>query len=160
MKKLLVVLLLLCSSVILQGQKSSIYISLQPADLGVGIRGNYHFEDVGVYGSITYGNGGVYKRNYLTNHIKLTTGVMVPIFRYEPENMINGYKFFATVGINYHSIGEYTNADNDYLNPKIFNPWSFELGLTSYVWKRFTIGLRTDILRWEPCVDVGWRFKL
>ena len=132
----------LCSA---QPHGNAIYIALQPVDFGVGVRVDHNM----IYGSLTYGNGNVYRKNDLSNHVKATLGVLIPLKDY------NGWKYDLTAGINYHT---FNFISKDYLNPKIFNPWSFELGLTIKM-KRFAIGMRTDILRWEPCVDIGIPLK-
>jgi len=143
MKKLIFILLMipaLCS-----GQ--AIYVSFQPADLGFGLRGDYKI----FYGSLSYGNGGIYRKYDLEHHVKMTAGVMILLKPY------NGFEFFPTAGINYHILS-HAEIDGLIVNPKIFNPLSFELGLTVYM-GRFALGMRTDILRWEPCVDLGYKFK-
>jgi len=157
MKKIIIFLLLFSNLLLVSGQKGAIYTSFQPADLGVGIRGNYHFQGIGVYGSVSYGNGGLYSQHCLIHHVKSSLGIMLPMFRYVPENILYGNKFFFTTAINYHSIGNST-CNNNYLDSRIFNPWSFELGITTYTTNRFTLGVRTDILRWEPCIDIGIKF--
>jgi len=137
----------------------TIYLGFQPADLGIVIRGDIDK----FYGSISYGNWGIYKYYGLKNHFKLTAGIMIPL---KPDKY--GFEVKPTIGINYHLLngpmsGIMDNIPRRYFddrwpNSKIFNHWSFELGTTIYM-KRFALGMRTDILRWEPCIDVGIRFK-
>lgn len=128
--------------------QGAIYVAIQPADVGVGIRGDYYFNDVGVYSSISYGNGGLYKQFNMKHHVKLTTGVLIPLPDY------GTWKYDFTVGINYHYLKDVT-IYNIPVNPEILNPLSFELGLTVKM-KRLAIAVRTDILRWEPCIDIGY----
>jgi len=156
MKTLLIVVLLLINFSI-YGQRNAISIAFQPADFGFGIRYNRVFKAIGYYGSLSYGDWGVYRHNYLSDHVKASIGVMVPLADNVHWGLLYGNHLFFTCGINYHYIGE-SFGDNAYLNPKIFNPWSFELGVAVYTYRRFALGLRTDILRWEPCVDIGFRF--
>lgn len=119
----------------------------QPVDFGTGLRYEHSFSGIGAYGSVSYGNWGLYKTYQLHHHIKYSVGVLVPMRDYL------GSKFDFTTGINYHYIYSYGDKSN-LLDGKIFNPWSFELGL-SVKMRRFALAIRTDILRWEPCVDIG-----
>lgn len=156
---LIVTMLLLCSRMTTYGQSSykyirhpnAIYLAFQPADLGVGIRYDYHIKDLGLYSSISYGDLGIYRHYGVRHHTKLTTGVLLPLRDYGTGN------FDVTAGINYHHIGSII-MDGLPINPKIINPWSFELGLSVKL-KRFALAIRTDILRWEPCVDIGIPLK-
>lgn len=153
MKKLFFFILLVIYSFTVNAQyshhPSAIYVVFQPVDFGVGVRGDYYINNLGLYSSVSYGNWGFYKRYDIQHHIKFSTGVLFPLSDY------NEGTFDFTAGINYHLLE--STIENPYLNPKIFNPWSFELGITAKL-KRFAIGARTDILRWEPCVDVGFLF--
>lgn len=131
--------------------KSAIYLSFQPADFGLGVRCDYYIQRLGIYNSLTYGNGGLYKANQIKHHTKITIGILVPLPDY------HGATFDITTGLNYHALGSIILNDS-HVSPQIFNPWSFEIGLTTK-WRRFSIGARTDILRWEPCIDFGIKFK-
>jgi hypothetical protein len=128
----------------------AIYLAYQPWDHGLGIRGDYHINYwAGVYGSASYGEWGLYKMSGLGQHMKLTAGILIPYKDYA------GGQFDWTVGINYHKVwGEIVESEVFKDDPQFHNPWSFELGFTCKL-ERFTIGCRTDILRWEPCIDVG-----
>jgi hypothetical protein len=129
------------------GQKPSsvVYLAYQPADHGMGVRVDHYLNEIlGFYGSVTYGNWGVYRTVGYTNHLKATFGTILPI-TYHMEK-----QFGATVGFNYHY------AEPDY-KPN-YNIYSFELGITMN-YSRFSLGLRTDILNWEPCVDVGFLLR-
>ena len=132
-----------------QISKNAVYIVMQPADFGMGIRGDYHFWKAGVYGSASYGTLGLYKRASLKKHIKLTAGVLIPLKRYLSN------QFDISVGLNYHYVEKIKGENLDYWAGTIFYyPWSYEIGLTIKL-KRITMGVRTDIMRWEPCIDVG-----
>jgi hypothetical protein len=134
----------------------AIYLAYQPTDHGLGIRGDYHIHYlVGVYGSASYGEWRLYKWSGLGQHVKLTTGILIPY----KDWMGNQHDF--SLGLNYHWIsGEVVESEIYKDDPQFHNPWSFEIGLTIKM-KRFALGMRTDILRWEPCIDVGipldWR---
>ena len=150
MKKLIFLLLISMPVVgIAQRYPSALYVALQPVDFGVGVRGDYYINGLGLYSSVSYGNWGLYRQYDIKHHTKFTTGVLLPLPDYE------GNKFDITAGLNYHLLGS-VMLDGSPLNPNIFNPWSFELGVTVKL-KRFALGVRTDILRWEPCVDIGFK---
>lgn len=131
-----------------KSQPTTLYISTQPVDVGFGVRMDYNMYPLSFYNSVSYGNMGLYRLSNLKHHIKISTGINMPLEQY------HDYIYHMTAGINYHII---QGTDDEY-NYKMFNPWSFELGL-SVKFSRFAIAVRTDILRWEPCVDVGIPLK-
>ena len=131
---------------------TSIYLAYQPADHGLGLRVDYlRIGKFNLYSSASYGTSGIYKQYGLKSHMKLTQGIMYRIPDY------NGSRFFVTAGINYHDIfGTYPTIYS--VDPLIYDNWSYELGVSLKI-KWFALGLRTDINRWEPCVDLGYNFK-
>ncbi len=76
----------------------ALYVSFQPTDLGAGSRYDYHIGNLGVYSSASYGNWYLYNRFGLKNHVKLTTGVLIPF-----KDYYNDATFDFTAGINYVS---------------------------------------------------------
>ena len=154
MKKLLI-LLLLIPPLLSPGQGNridAVCLVYQPVDNGLGIRIDYQIMNLRLYNSLSYGNQGLYRANNLKQHTKLTAGILIPLQDYR------GHKYNIMAGINYHHL----RSDGYFeacLDPRIFDPWSFELGVSIYI-GRIAIGTRTDILRWEPCVDIGYRFLL
>jgi hypothetical protein len=158
MKKLIFLCMLLLSSCIpipaqqrVPKQPNAAYISVLPADWGIGVRYDHSFVGVGAYGSISYGNYNINELTYIKNHIKYTIGVSAPLPKW------NDWHYAFNVGINYHDWGKVVMGDIQ-LNDKIFNPWSFELGISVKL-PRFALAVRTDIMRWEPCIDIGIPFK-
>ena len=151
MKKLLLILTLVLSSIILSAQNQATYVAFQPVDLGMGIRYDHYFESVGLYGSLSYGNYYLYRMNGLKDHVKLTGGIMIP-FGKKTSSTIDD--FHATIGLNRHWVN-YSCASYIVRSTSIVEPWSFELGVATNIFKRFTVAFRTDILRWEPCIDIG-----
>lgn len=141
MKTLLTILLFLISLSI-SGQRYAVYLSAQPADLGIGIRADLGY----VYGSFSYGNWGVYKRTYIHNHTKVTVGGIIPL------KQKNEYKYEFTVGVNYHK-ADYP----DNIRKALSSTLSAEGGFAIYI-RGICIGARTDIRRWEPCIDIGLSF--
>jgi hypothetical protein len=131
----------------------TLYISALPTDFGLGLRYDITFGVIGAYASWSYGNYYIYdKTNYIKDHQKFTLGLLVPM----PDQLQQPQHFYLTAGLNYHIWGD-VQLNGIQLNPKIFNPWSFELGFT-YSVHHFALGCRTDILRWEPCIDIGYNF--
>jgi hypothetical protein len=130
-------------------QPNALYISFQPTDLGLGLRYDYSFHALGIYGSVSYGNWNDFKRYDIQHHIKYTVGISLPM----PDYM--GWHYAFNAGLNYHTFG---NIPDRSLNPLFINPWSFELGL-SVKMEHFAIAVRTDILGWLPCVDIGIPLK-
>lgn len=157
------VLIFICSANNISAQKSikirSIYLATQPVDFGIGQRIDIGFKNdaLQLYESLTYGDWGLYKQNGLRHHLKASIGIMAPIYQRYNQTVLNHNEFFVTGAVNYHHLGKAT-INNEIVDPRIFNPWSFEIGITGYTWSRFAIGVRTDILRWEPCIDFGYKF--
>lgn len=149
------ILFMICSRIkaqpVLKQHPNAIYLAMQPVDFGLGIRYDYHISDLGLYSSVSYGDWGLYRIYNVRHHVKLSTGILMPLEDY------NGAHFDVTAAINYHYV-QSVMLDDLLVNPKIFNPWSFELGLSVKL-HNFAIAVRTDILRWEPCVDVGIPLK-
>lgn len=138
----------------LNGQEvKTVYGSFLPADLGIGVRVDVQGEGNRYYGSLSYGNWGAYRAYWLRDHVKLTAGYMYPL-----KERSGYYKYWVNVGLNYHYVRSRFEYDHPCLDTRIYRPWSFELGMTAKV-RKFMIGLRTDILRWEPCVDISTRLK-
>jgi len=129
---------------------AAIYIAYQPTDHGLGLRGDYHINHwAGVYGSASYGQWRLYKWSGLDKHIKATLGVLIPIKDWM------GNQHDVSVGLNHHWVsGEIVDSELFHNDKAFDNPWSFELGLT-IKYPRFAIAIRTDILRWEPGIDIG-----
>jgi len=154
MKKLILLTVLLFISVAIVAQerwerKDAIYLSHQPWDHGIGIRGDYHFWVTGVYGSVSYGTLGLYKQANLKDHFKGTLGLLLPGWD------SNGNQFDFSAGLNYHKVTKSGPTPIGFATDgAILKHWSFELGLSVKL-KRLAVGVRTDMLRWEPCIDIG-----
>lgn len=162
MKKLITLLVFALFTIVSNAQttpyKNSLAVSFQPVDLGMGIRYDRYLKDVGVYASVSYGNWALYKDYNLEDHVKATAGLLIPLKDYL------GCNYDFTAGINYHVLHQSNEIIYDpagrrlyELNEKILNPWSFELGMRVGM-HRFILAIRTDIIRWEPCVDIGFNF--
>lgn len=142
-KTVLILLLSILLSLVTVAQRQAVYVCTQPADLGLGVRVDLGY----TYGSISYGNWGIYKDKYIRNHTKVTVGGIIPI-KVKTDN----YKRYLTLGVNYHQ-ADYPENTVSILK----NTLSFEGGCGVYIHK-LAVGIRTDILRWEPCVDIGVNF--
>jgi hypothetical protein len=126
---------------------NAVYLAVQPSDYGLGIRGDYYMKYLGLYSSLSHGNGGLYKKYDIKHHTKFTTGLLIPLM----DSSL--FKCDFTCGVNYHLLGS-VMAPGSPLNPTIYKPWSFELGV-AVKFKRIAIAVATDILRWEPCIYIG-----
>lgn len=128
----------------------AIYLAWQPSDMGLGIRGDVHATWwLGFYGSASYGQWYLYKWSGLDKHFKGTLGVLVPWKDWK------GNQHDWSIGLNYHWVsGEVIPSDIFHDDPRLQSPWSFEVGLTIKM-PRFTMAFRTDVIRWEPCFDIG-----
>lgn len=147
--KILFILLFLNMRVLFP--QENVFVCFQPVDSGLGIRLDFQAWDKSFYGSLSYGNGGLYKLTGLSAHKKLSFGYRLP-FKDK-----RGYLFQITGGLNYHTLKIEGDCSQG-LNPILRRPFSFELG-TSLEINKFIIGVRTDILRWEPSIDFGRKLK-
>jgi len=153
---LVVLVLSFCITMSLKSQSRetplpAVYLVTQPTDLGFGVRGDYHLNHwAGAYGSVSYGQWRYYKWSGLDDHIKATLGVLIPLKDFR------GNQHDLSVGLNYHWVSGEVVPSDMFRDADIFHaPFSFELGLT-IKYPRFALAFRTDVLRWEPCIDIGF----
>ena len=140
--KTILMLLMIVMSLAASAQRYAVYLSGQPADLGLGVRADLGY----AYGSISYGNWGVYDQSYIRNHTKVTIGALVSL------KQKNDFKYTLSAGLNYHK-AEYP----DNINAIMKRTLSYEAGFAIYI-RKIAIAARTDIPRWEPCIDIGLNF--
>ena len=150
MKRLLPLLIFILPLFIQAQDRTAVYLPFQPSDLGFGIRADYYIKQFGFYNSATYGDNGLYRIFGLRSHVKLSAGVLIPLPDY------HGCQFEISAGFNYHTLADTHKFEK--LDPRVYDHWSYELGMTQK-FKWFCIGLRTDVVRWEPCIDIGLRLK-
>jgi hypothetical protein len=149
--KLLFIILTVLTSINTASQVRAIHASLQPVDFGLGVRVDYTLKGTRWYNSLSYGDWGLYRQFGLRGHIKATAGPLIRI----PVRDNYGARFWFSVGVNYHHIMDISEAQVMFLNPRVFDPISYKLGITLHQ-GRFTLNVRTDIPRWEPCFDIGY----
>lgn len=145
---------------------NAIYVVVQPGDLGFGLRYdrylsknlftenyNKYFDGGGVYCSFTKGSYRLPFGGYIKDHYRCALGYMYGF----PQKFNNPFiKDYLSLGVTYHSYGGRFYADG-LINEKVFKPWSFEAGVGVNI-KRFILGIRMDILKWEGSVDWGFTF--
>jgi hypothetical protein len=155
----LIILVLLLFIVINKCEsRGAIYLLHHPVDYGIGVRVDYYplknpdsvVQLPGFYNSVSYGSGGLYKLYGLRDHIKISSGVLIPLRPYPPA------RYAVSAGVNYHSVNRGSPGDIQ-VNEIILRPWSFEAGLSVYM-RRLAVCFSTDILRWEPCIGIGYVF--
>ena len=135
--------------------QGAIYLLHQPVDNGIGVRVDYyplsgkdHGKLIpGLYHSASYGSGGLYKMYGLKDHIKLTTGILIPLEPY------NSDRVDISAAFNYHQLSRGESGDYQ-VNERILGHWSFELG-ADVKFRCLAVCVSTDILRWEPCIGIG-----
>jgi hypothetical protein len=134
------------------------YVILQTIDKGIGLRVDYYplknrgpgSERAGIYHSLAYGSGGLYRLYGLGHHYKFTTGALIPLPDYPP------FRYVLTLGASYHYLQGGKGGDLR-ADPKIYRPWSCEAGVSVYM-RRLAFAVNTDILRWEPSIGIGIMF--
>ena len=135
--------------------QGAVYGLFQPADLGIGARVDYYplkirepgDQRAGLYHSIAYGSGGLYRLYGLGSHVKVGAGALIPLPAYPP------FRHVLTMGVNYHYLSG-ARKEGSEVSWKIFRPWSIEAGLSVYM-RRLAVAVNTDILRWEPAIGIG-----
>jgi hypothetical protein len=147
MKKLLIICWLIIGSSGLLLAQNTLYLSLQPTDLGVGIRYDHQIGDNALYGSISHGN---YKYNggYIDNHWKIALGGVLKSREFYEQS-------FITWGLNFHHYGKHILTEE--VTSRVFNPISMEFG-AGVKFKRIAVAFRMDIFKWESNIDIGFNF--
>lgn len=150
-KNILLFVFIIAGTVANAQNKNVIYVTLQPVDLGIGLRYDRHFSDVGIYATLTRGNYRL-RDSYINNHIRVSAGSLIVFNKNTPANK----ESIVSCGIVYHHYGERC-YDPKIINEKIFRPISIELGVGANV-NRFNVGIRIDILKAEGNADFGVSF--
>ena len=138
--------------------QGAVYTSYHPVDHGIGLRADFEgdrgsksvFKRVGTYYGASYGNWGLYRLYGLEHHIKVTAGILIPLKPYYK------WHYNLSIGTNYHHLGKGYEI-NYQVNPKIYQSWSYEVGLSVRM-KKIAVCMATDIRRWEPGVGLGLLF--
>jgi hypothetical protein len=139
MKYLLIILLFISFELTAQ---NTIYLTWQPVDMGLGIRYDRQFKEVGLYTSLSKGEY-QFDEGYIKDHWKAALGGIAYI-----------KDAFLSAGFNLHSYGE-----NSGVNPDVLYPISFEVGLGLRLSpEKWSVALRLDPVKWDSSIDVGLRF--
>jgi len=146
MKKLLIITLLVFITSFIKGQ--TVYLTLSPVDMGVGMRYDRHISDFGVYVSGIYGNYHLY-HGYIRDHWKISSGLTLTL----PER---GYDTYFSIGICAHKYGD-TFLPLEYNLRRVLSPLSFEVGAGA-VMGRIVAGFRIDPYKWDSAIDIGFKF--
>ena len=134
-------------------RNNALYAVIQPGDFGLGLRYDRHTDIGGVYASLAKGRYRLADGGYINDHYKGALGLMWQF----PQKFNNPFiKDYLSLGVAYHSYGGRYYADG-LINEKVFKPWSFEAGCGVKI-KRFILGIRMDILKWEGSMDFGFVF--
>jgi len=152
MKAIFIFLFTIVSAAAHSQYKNNLYVSLQPGDLGVGIRYDRSINDLGVYGSGSWGNYTLMNGEYINDHIRFAVGG----FFYLREQTNEYIHTKITLGAVYHIYGD-RNYSHGIINEDVFFPLSAELGIGTYI-KRFACALRFDIIKFEGIIDFGFNF--
>lgn len=149
MKKILFIILFLISLSAL-GQRNTLYVTLQPTDMGLGLRYDRQINDIGFYTSGSWGNYELLGKSllsygYIRNHVKIAFGGMIYLSPYT----------FITLGTSWHHYGKRQYCE--IFNGRVFDPVSFEAGAGVRLgW--FSSAFRFDYLKNEGCFEFGVNF--
>ena len=149
MKKIVLIAIAIIMTLASQGQhykrpknyyNDALFITLQPGDLGVGLRYDHFYSDWGTYYNVTYGNYTLPEGGYIKDHWKAAIGT--------------SYKRYS-FGVSYHHFGDI--YDTVGLTDRTLYNISCELGVSIDI-NRFISSIRWDILRGEGILDFGFSF--
>ena len=145
---------------------NTLYLSLQPCDLGIGLRYDYRFTTKvtkinpiksftrhGLYVSITHGNYN-FLGGYIDDHWKLSGGY-VYYLKYIMDSF-GGSQTFITLGLNYHHYGKHVDEFQLLDNYKAFKPLSVDMGAGINIGK-FVLCIRFDT-KIDGAIDFGFNF--
>jgi hypothetical protein len=130
-------------------KNNSIYALLQPADLGYGLRYDRIFKNLGVYISGSYGNYNLPNGDYIKDHFKIASGLLM----YSPCFVEDA---FISCGVSYHHYGEYYFSSGVIPNFTL-SPVSCELGVGTRL-GLISVAFRMDVLKYESSIEVGLNF--
>jgi hypothetical protein len=147
MKKILIILLLFVCG--LASGQSTLYATLQPTDLGYGLRYDGVIKGYYAYTSLSKGEYNMPDGGYIKDHLKFAVGGIVTSNFFYKETIIS-------CGISYHHYGKYYFPTGLY-DKYTLTPLSFEVGVGTKI-DKITIAFRMDVLKWESSVDLGFNF--
>jgi hypothetical protein len=148
MKKILFIILLLFSCGLAYGQ-NTIYATIQPTDLGYGLRYDKVIKGYYAYTSISKGEYKMIDGGYIKDHIKVAIGGIVTCPYFYKES-------FLSCGISYHHYGKYY-LPTGICGNNTFTPLSLELGVGSK-FNKITAAFRIDVFKYESSLDLGYNF--
>jgi hypothetical protein len=159
MKKALIILFLLVSSILCSAQKKDLYPGMYRNEISLytnhvnwalGLRYDHRWGRWGVYTGASTGTFD--KENYyqLDRETKISAGVM---YGSKPDP---GWWPMLTLGINYNHYTFLEGADEEFAKPAT-KPISIEFGTVGQI-GRITTFATTDILKWQFMVGVGYCF--
>jgi hypothetical protein len=150
-KMRIALILVLLAFGICNAQKNTLYVSLQPVDMGVGLRYDRVItKKIGVYSSIAYGNYRLPYEGYIKDHIRAVIG---GLYYLKPDRYI---KPSFGIGLIYSYYGDRYITIADF-EDSVLHPFSFELGINTKI-RRFAAGVRYDPVKNESAVDIGITF--
>jgi len=151
MKTLLLLLLFLPSVCMAQFKTNTLYGTLQPIDMGLGLRYDKQLSDkYGAYTSLAHGNYRFGRGYEIPHHVRAVVGAL----RYEKQYKVD--YFIWGVGACFSRTGEGNVIIMDMPARTMF-PVSFELVVGALA-GRWAIGFRYDPLKNESAMDLGIRF--
>jgi len=149
--KTLLLLLLLPLSLSAQFKTNTLYATLQPIDMGLGLRYDKQLSaKYGAYTSLAHGNYRFGRGYEIPHHVRAVIGAL----RYERQYTVDYFIWGA--GLCFSRTGEGNVIVMDMPARTMF-PVSFEL-VAGALAGRWAIGFRYDPLKNESAMDLGIRF--
>jgi len=150
MKKLLVLLFSFIVLAATAQKRNVVYLCFQPNNLGYGLRYDYYFNDIGIYGSLTHG-AYTFSEGYIKDHTKATLGMT---FLNRRKTIDTDYNFLS-IGASYNVYRE-LEYDKTY-NRAVFHPLAVEVGAGTLI-KWFSVAFRYELVKSNVSLDIGIRF--
>jgi hypothetical protein len=130
------------------GQGNSLALSLSPVDMGIGMRYDRYFGDVGAYLAGSYGNYSFWG-GHIRDHWKASSGVTLKVTN-------QTYESYFSIGLCLHKYGEAVMRE-EYDTKRVLSPLSYEIGAGACL-GRFFAGVRIDLYKWDSAIDIGFKF--
>jgi|WetSurMetagenome_2_1015567.scaffolds.fasta_scaffold00157_65 hypothetical protein len=144
MKTLLLLLLLIPAQLFSQ---NTAYLSLQPTDLGYGVR--LENDSLKIYVSFSKGSYNI-SGGTIDQHLKVGIGKLFYLDKIT----------FLSLGLAYHNYSgiEYFSEDEGGVNKNIFHPMDIEAGL-GVKFRHLALAFRTGVIKWgDTVIEIGLKF--
>jgi hypothetical protein len=133
-------------------QKNALYFSFQPDDKGIGLRYEKIYHDFGPYFSGAWGNYRFVDGSSITDHVKVTGGVVKYIQSKSNQYFYNSF----AVGFSYGIFGKKTERAI-HIPERALKKFSFNIGAGVRI-HHFNLIIMYDFFKSESSINAGFNF--